>query len=510
MTEKIWNQNLYDLFEQNFPILNRPFIEKPDGGILTYGYMKKMTGIFSNALDSLGVTIGDMVIVQTNKSPEVVFLYLACLKTGAIFVPLNTAYTQSELEYFISDSDPKVVICDPKSPIINYQLTEHHPDAHLYTMDINGNGSFTKYAESYPETFVTVPGDGTDIACILYTSGTTGQPKGAMLTHSNLGSNAITLRDAWGFTSDDTLLHVLPIFHAHGLFVAINTVLVNGTGMIFLPKFEVDEVCRLIPKTSVMMGVPTFYTRLLANEKFTRNLSQNMRLFVSGSAPLLAETHREFSQRTGHEILERYGMTETAMNTSNPLKGIRIPGSVGPALPGIEVRVVNQEEKILGVNETGDIHVRGPNVFNGYWKKPDKTLEEFCEDNFFRTGDLGYLDDKGYLFIVGRAKDLIISGGYNVYPKEIESCLDEINGIQESAVIGVPHKDFGEAVVAIVTYDKEKNLITEQDVIVLLKKVLASYKVPKAVFFVPDIPRNVMGKVEKTKLRKTYNQTFEE
>ncbi len=508
MAEDIWDENLYKIFEKGFPTNDKTFIETPEEKIISYGELKKTSAMFANALTDLGVVQGDRVLVQANKSPEVVFLYLACLRAGAIFVPLNTAYTKSELEYFIKDSEPKVVVCDQLSPLMDFSSEIDFPDLKILTLDSSGNGSLMMLVEGQLVTFNTVNSGGAAIACILYTSGTTGRPKGAMLSHSNLGTNAYTLKESWGFMPDDVLLHTLPVFHAHGLFVAVNTVLANGTGMIFLPKFDVKEVIRLMPKSTLMMGVPTFYTRLLADPQFTTHIAKHMRLFISGSAPLLADTHAEFYKLTGHKILERYGMTETAMNTSNPLDGERVPGSVGPALPGIEIRVVDNDDKLLGLNETGDIQVRGPNVFNGYWKKPDKTSEEFCEDYFFRTGDIGYLDDKEYLFIVGRAKDLIISGGYNVYPKEIESCIDELEGIVESAVIGVPHNAYGEAVVALITCDDSKTKVLDEYIIRSLKKTLASYKIPKAVFTVQEIPRNVMGKVEKSNLRELYKDIF--
>lgn len=505
MSSEVWQQNMYRMFADGFPSPSALFIEGTGGRKITYGEVESGSARLANALVGFGVVEGDRVMVQTHKSPEVVLLYLACLRINATFVPLNTAYTEAELRYFLTDAEPRLIVCDPASPIASIDMAVDYPGARLETLDAAGQGSLTEAATGLPESFVTAGGDGSAIACILYTSGTTGRPKGAMLSHSNLGSNAATLREAWGFTADDVLLHVLPVFHAHGLFVAINTVLANGTSMIFLPRFDVGDVLASLPRASIMMGVPTFYTRLLGAAEFTRETCAHLRLFISGSAPLLAEVHEEFSARSGHAILERYGMTETAMNTSNPLDGARVPGSVGPPLPGIEARIVDEDDKALATGEVGAIQVRGPNVFTGYWRKPDKTAEDFCADGFFKTGDVGYIDEHGYVFIVGRAKDLVISGGYNVYPKEVEACIDELDGIGESAVIGVPHADFGEAVVAVVTRAGDGNAAPEQaDVIAALKTQLAGYKVPKAVVFVDEIPRNVMGKVEKGKLREAY------
>tara|TARA_Y100001970_G_scaffold45236_1_gene56770 strand:- start:74096 stop:75631 length:1536 start_codon:yes stop_codon:yes gene_type:complete len=507
MESNIWKKNLYQLFSENFPEKDHIFIQSTGGQSINYRELEKFTAQFSNALVNKGVKQGDRVLVQTKKSPEVVILYLACLRVGAIFVPLNTGYTESELTYFLDDAKPRLVVCDPNSNISNLDFQSEFSSISLETLGAHRSGTFIKLAERQSEEYITFESDGNDIACILYTSGTTGKPKGAMLSHANLGSNACTLKKEWGFNPEDILLHALPVFHAHGLFVAINTVLVNGTGMVFLPTFDVHEVIREMPRVTVMMGVPTFYTRLLEEDLFTDDSTKNIRLFISGSAPLLAETHNEFYDRVGHSILERYGMTETAMNTSNPLNGDRIPGSVGLALPGIDVRIVT-DGKELDIGGTGNIEVRGPNVFSGYWRNPEKTAQEFCDDGYFRTGDIGYKDKNGYIFIVGRAKDLIISGGYNVYPKEVEVCLDEFNGIRESAVIGVPHKDFGEGVVAVVTSDNGKETFNSKKIISKLKEELAAYKVPKAIYLVDEIPRNVMGKVEKNKLRDIYKDIF--
>jgi malonyl-CoA/methylmalonyl-CoA synthetase len=415
------------------------------------------------------------VVAQVEKSPEAVALYVACLRIGAVFVPLNTAYTTAEVEYFLGDADPKVAVGVAKGGIPLGELTSG--DLELATRP-----AVTQ----------------SDLAALLYTSGTTGRSKGAMLTRVNLATNAVTLADAWRFTEHDVLLHALPIFHVHGLFVAINTVLASGSSMLFLPKFDAEEIVRLLPAATVMMGVPTFYTRLLQHPAFTRERCANVRLFVSGSAPLLAQTHREFRARTGHAILERYGMSETLMNTSNPYDGDRVPGSVGPALPGVEVRIADP---------VGMIEVRGPNVFKGYWRMPEKTAAEFHEDGFFITGDVGRLDERGYLFIVGRAKDLIISGGFNVYPVEVEIELDALAGVAESAVIGVPHPDFGEGVTAVVV-PRPGAALDENALRAALEQRLAKYKLPKRIVFVAQMPRNAMGKVQKAALRDTYNGLY--
>jgi malonyl-CoA/methylmalonyl-CoA synthetase len=414
-------------------------------------------------------------VAQVEKSPEAVALYLACLRIGAVFVPLNSAYTTAEVEYFLGDADPKVAVGVAKGgvPLAELVCGEFPPAARLAVTQA-------------------------DLAALLYTSGTTGRSKGAMLTRANLATNALTLAQAWRFTERDVLLHALPIFHVHGLFVAINTVLASGSSMLFLPKFDADEVVRLLPQATVMMGVPTFYTRLLQHAGFTRERSANVRLFVSGSAPLLAEAHREFRARTGHAILERYGMSETLMNTSNPYDGERVAGSVGPALPGVEVRIADP---------AGMIEVRGPNVFKGYWRMPEKTAAEFRKDGFFITGDVGRLDERGYLYIVGRARDLIISGGYNVYPVEVETELDALAGVAESAVIGVPHPDFGEGVTAVVV-PRPGATLDENALRAALEQRLAKYKLPKRIVFVAEMPRNAMGKVQKAALRQTYGGLY--
>ena len=484
------------------------FIETADGQILTYGEMLDQSGRIASALDALGVRPGDRVAVQVEKSPEALMLYLACLRVGAVYLPLNTAYTLTELDYFIGDAEPRVVVCRQKSLEGVTSVAASH-GAHVETLDENGGGSLMDLARDEEPAFLDAGRGPDDLAAILYTSGTTGRSKGAMLTHDNLLSNASTLREYWRFSASDRLIHALPIFHTHGLFVASNVVLLSGASMFFLPKFDAGEVLHLMPSSTVMMGVPTFYVRLTQHAGLTRDAVSNMRLFVSGSAPLLAETHRTFQQMTGQAILERYGMTETNMNTSNPYDGERIAGTVGHPLPGVSLRVTDPETgRPVAGGETGMIEVKGPNVFKGYWRMPEKTQAEFRADGFFITGDLGKIDGKGYVHIVGRGKDLVISGGYNIYPKEVESEIDQIPGVVESAVIGIPHPDFGEGVTAVVVRNSAAPL-DEQAVLDGLKDRLARYKQPKRVIFVDDLPRNTMGKVQKNVLRDAYQALYQ-
>jgi malonyl-CoA/methylmalonyl-CoA synthetase len=476
---------------------------------MTYGDLEALSGRLAHALRALGVQPGDRVAVQTEKSPEAVALYFACVRAGAVYLPLNTAYTLAELEYFIGDAEPRLVVCRPQGrEDLARTARARVPDVQVETLDEAGQGSLMTRAGDLPATaFSDHPAGPDELAAILYTSGTTGRSKGAMLTQRNLASNAATLRDSWRFTAEDVLLHALPIYHTHGLFVALNTTLLAGSSMLFLSRFDADEVVRLLPRATTMMGVPTFYTRLLEHPGFTRELARHMRLFVSGSAPLLASTHQEFQERTGHAILERYGMTETCMNTSNPYDGPRLAGTVGLPLPGVEIRVADTEGRELPRGEVGMIEIRGPNVFQGYWRMPDKTAEEIRPDGFFISGDLGQYGDDGYLRIVGRGKDLIITGGFNVYPKEIEIELDSLQGVRESAVIGVPHPDFGEGVTAVVVPEPGAKL-GEADVQRALADRLARFKLPKRVFFVDTLPRNTMGKVQKKLLREQYATTY--
>lgn len=504
------SENLYDLLASRFPSdRGRPFIETEGGTTYGYAELEAVSGRYARLLADLGVTKGDRVAVQVEKSPEAVFLYLACLRAGAAYLPLNTAYTRAEVEYFLSDAEPRVAVCRPGQEDAFREAGRAAGLAHVLTLGQAGEGTLPERAAALDPAFPTVAAAADDLAAILYTSGTTGRSKGAMMSHRNLASNALTLHACWGFRPDDVLLHALPIFHTHGLFVATHCVLLNGTSMLFLPKFEPESAFRLLPRATVMMGVPTFYTRLLADPRLTREATAHMRLFVSGSAPLLAETHREFRARTGQAILERYGMTETGMLTSNPLDGERVPGTVGFALPGVELRVADPETgRALGTEEVGVIEVRGPNVFSGYWRMPEKTRAEFRPDGYFVTGDVGKVDGRGYVHIVGRAKDLVICGGYNVYPKEVEGVVDALDGIAESAVVGVPHPDFGEAVVAVARRSAGARAPSEEQVIAACKERLANYKVPKRVFFVDDLPRNAMGKVQKNLLRDQHKDLF--
>jgi malonyl-CoA/methylmalonyl-CoA synthetase len=478
----------------------RPCLERPDGQVYTYAGLPGVTGRTANALAALGVKAGDRVAVQVEKSPMALMLYLATIRMGAVYLPLNTAYTPAETAYFLEDAEPSLFVCDPAAEAALAPVAAR-AGARLVTLDATGQGSLLDALADVSDAFETVARAPGDLAAICYTSGTTGRSKGAMLTHDNLLSNATTLAELWRFTPDDVLIHALPIYHVHGLFVATNTILAAGASMIFRPKFDPDEVVGLMGRATALMGVPTFYTRLLKQPGLTREASAGMRLFISGSAPLLAETHREWSARTGHAILERYGMTETGMNTSNPYDGDRIAGTVGHPLPGVALRVTDAETaRPLPAGETGMIEVRGPNVFKGYWRMPDKTAAEFRADGFFITGDLGIVDERGYVSIVGRGKDLIITGGLNVYPKEVEAEIDALDGVVESAVIGLPHAYFGEGVTAVVATGGKAGL-DEAQVLAALEGRLARFKQPKRVVFVDELPRNAMGKVQKALLR---------
>jgi malonyl-CoA/methylmalonyl-CoA synthetase len=483
------------------------FLERPDGGRVTYGALDALTARFANALVQLGVNPGDRVAVQVEKSPENLVLYLATVRAGAVFLPLNTAYTLAELEYFIGDAEPALVVCDPAVEDGVTALAARL-GAKVATLDAAGQGSLADLAARQSEAFETAPRDAGDLAAICYTSGTTGRSKGAMLTHGNLVANASTLVSLWRFTAADVLIHALPIYHVHGLFVATNVVMAAGASMIFRPKFDAAEALSLMGRASVLMGVPTFYTRLLDQPGLTREATAGMRLFISGSAPLLAETHRAFEARTGTAILERYGMTETGMNTSNPYEGARVAGTVGPPLPDVALRITDAETAVpVAKGEIGMIEVKGPNVFAGYWRMPEKTAAEFRPGGWFITGDLGKIDEAGYVHIVGRGKDLIISGGLNVYPKEVEGEIDALPGVVESAVIGLPHPDLGEGVTAVVATGG-KGSLTEGDVLAALAERLAKFKQPKRVLFVDDLPRNAMGKVQKALLRERHGALY--
>ena len=498
---------MFDAVRAAITSTKAPFIETSEGRVWTYGDMLDLSGRIANVLTASGVKPGDRVAVQVEKSVEALMLYLACLRAGAVYLPLNIAYTLAELDYFIGDAEPRLVICAPAAETGISGIAKAHGGT-VETLDEFGGGSLMEKASGANAEFVDVARATDDLAAILYTSGTTGRSKGAMLTHDNLLSNALTLKDYWRFAADDRLIHALPIFHTHGLFVATNTILVAGASMLFLPKFDPDRILALMGRATAMMGVPTFYVRLLQHPGLTREAAAGMRLFISGSAPLLADTHRAFRERTGHAILERYGMTETNMNTSNPYEGDRIAGTVGFPLPGVELRVVDPDTgSELPRGATGMIEVKGPNVFKGYWRMPEKTRAEFRDDGFFVTGDLGQVDDRGYVSIVGRGKDLVISGGYNIYPKEVEVEIDQLPGVVESAIIGVPHPDFGESVTAIVVKEDGAG-IDEQAVIAALDGRLARFKQPKRVIFVDELPRNTMGKVQKKILRDDYADLY--
>jgi malonyl-CoA/methylmalonyl-CoA synthetase len=500
--------NLFSELKAHWQDSNKTAIETESGKVYSFKDIDALSAQIANTLVMSGVKPGDRVAVQVEKSPEALVLYLACLRAGAAYLPLNAAYTEAEIDYFLRDAEPAVFVCRPENGDAAAKLCKVAGAAQCHTLGTAGGGSLLALAASQPGSFADVARAADDLAAILYTSGTTGRSKGAMLTHRNLSSNAHALIETWRFTASDVLLHALPIFHTHGLFVASNVTLMSGASMLFLPKFDPGDVFRLLPRATAMMGVPTFYVRLAADPRLTRKATQHMRVFISGSAPLLPDTHRGFAARTGHAILERYGMTETGMNTSNPYEGERVPGAVGLPLPGVEARIANPDTGvILGAGEIGMIEVRGPNVFKGYWRMPEKTKSEFREDGFFITGDLGKIDAQGYVHIVGREKDLVISGGYNVYPKEVESEIDSIDGVFESAVIGVPHPDFGEGVVAVIVASKGAAL-SEAGILNPLKRRLANYKLPKRVLFVDGIPRNTMGKVQKNVLREQYGNLF--
>jgi malonyl-CoA/methylmalonyl-CoA synthetase len=448
----------------------------------------------------------DRLAAQIAKSPQALAVYAACAQTGVIFLPLNTAYTPAEVSYFLENSGAKLFLCDGKDAKALAPVSQK-TGARQDTLNADGTGSFPDLAAAHPDAFETVARDKDDLAAFLYTSGTTGRSKGAMLTQDNLLSNAQVLTGYWQFTDADVLLHALPIFHTHGLFVATNVCLAAGAQMVFYPGFDAEKIIKDMPRATTMMGVPTFYTRLLDRDDFTAEVAGNMRLFISGSAPLLAETHRAFEARTGHRILERYGMTETNMNTSNPYDGERRPGTVGFPLPGVELRVCDDTGAELPQGEIGTIEVRGPNVFKGYWRMPEKTAEELRDTGFFITGDLGLVDVDGYVTIVGRGKDLIISGGYNIYPKEIELVLDQAPGVMESAVIGVPHPDFGETPVGVLARRPGETPDTDA-IMTSLGDALARFKHPRKLVVVDALPRNTMGKVQKNVLRDQYKGSF--
>jgi len=500
--------NLYDTLFAIHAGKTQNFIFSPlNDEAVSYTEFLNRTAQCANALQQAGLSKGDRLIAQVGKSVSALTLYAGCVQAGIVYLPLNTAYTAKEVEYFLVDSGAKLLICDPST---ESELTTiaNSNNVSVLTQSADGlSGSFFDSVRAASISFATVDCTGDDLAALLYTSGTTGRSKGAMLTQNNLLSNCQALHKLWEFSENDVLLHALPIFHTHGLFVATNVSLLSGASLIFESSFDKDRVIKLLPYATVLMGVPTFYTRLLSEDKFDHALTQSMRLFISGSAPLLAETHKQFEERTGHRILERYGMTETNMNTSNPYNGERRAGTVGFALPGVEVKITDPETGANLVDgEIGQLEVRGPNVFKGYWKMPEKTAEELRENGFFITGDLAQIDSEGYISIVGRDKDLIISGGYNIYPKEIELVLDDAPGVVESAVVGVPHPDFGESVVAVLVGNEKEIEIPAVEATV--SESLARFKHPRKYVVLDSLPRNTMGKVQKNELRKTYSDSF--
>ena len=494
---------LYDALLRQHRENSNPFLFLENNQQISFADFIHLVGRIAYSIKASGLNKGDRVLVKVAKSPEALAIYAACIQMGTVLVPLNTAYTTAETQYFITDAEPKLIVCDPTALEEISEITAG-TDISVFTLTADASGSLIdtinwSNASNYVEAC-----EQDDIAALLYTSGTTGKPKGAMITQGNLLSNAQSLVKCWQFTEQDRLLHALPIFHVHGLFVACNVALMSSCSMIFLPSFDLDTIINSLPQATTMMGVPTFYTRLLNDQRFSRSLTEQMRLFISGSAPMLEETHFAFEKRTGHRILERYGMTETNMITSNPYFEERKIGTVGSPLNSIEIRIKDRDtDGIVDANQIGSIEVKGPNVFKGYWKLPDKTAEEFTADGFFITGDLGFLDEDGYLTIIGRQKDLIISGGFNVYPKEVETVIDAIEGVEESAVIGVPDDDFGEKVVAIVV--RQQTSVDESTLIQASKKELAAYKCPKQVYFVDELLRNTMGKVQKNILREQFS-----
>ena len=496
------HDNLYAFLYAGFAgRLKQCFLDRPGQEGLTYGAMDELSARCAALLRDLRVEPGDRVVAQIGKSAEAVVLYLGCLRTGAVYVPLNTAYTDAEVEYFLQDAAPRLFVG-------RTQLAAARDIPTVLQLADDGSGELRDALLAREPDLELVQLEPDSVVSMIYTSGTTGRSKGAMLTLNNLASNAASLYELWGWRRDDVLLHALPIFHVHGLFVALHCAMLGGSRVLFHPRFEVDAVRRALRDATVMMGVPTFYTRLLAEPAFSADDCRGMRLFISGSAPLLATSFDEFAERTGHRILERYGMTEAGMITSNPLGGERVAGTVGYPLPGVELRIADDAGQSLPVGEVGVIEIRGPNVFSSYWKQPDKTAAEFREDGFFITGDLGSMDQDGRVTIVGRAKDLIISGGYNIYPKEIEASLDELPGVLESAVIGVPQADLGEAVVAVLVVDPQ-NQPEAEGLVRQLENRLARFKQPRRLFFVPELPRNAMGTVQKQVLRERYRHALD-
>ncbi|MEO0438628.1 MAG: AMP-binding protein [Pseudomonadota bacterium] len=499
-------RNLFSRFREQFERNGaKAALMLPGGQTVSYAELDARSAQFANLLDSLGFQPGERVTAQVPKSAEALYLYLACLRGGYVFHPLNTGYQRAELAFFLGDAQPALVVCAQESYGLFEELCEEHDVQSLLTLNGDGTGSLVERCQKQSKLHEPHGAYAGSPAALLYSSGTTGVPKGIVLSNENLLSNGETLVKIWGFDENDVLLHALPIYHVHGLFVAVSCALLSGASMRWLEAFDLEQVLADLPLCTVMMGVPTYYTRLLSDIRLSRERCSSLRVFISGSAPLLLETFTEFEARTGHRILERYGMSEAGMITSNPLYGQRLPGTVGLPLPEVDVRVVDDSGQPCSGESVGMVQVRGPNVFSGYWKLPDKTMEDFTKDGFFQTGDLGSINEMGYLSIVGRAKDLIISGGLNVYPKEVELVIDELPEVLESAVIGVPHKDFGEAVVAvIVPAGAASENPNETELIETLKGQISGFKVPKRIVATEELPRNAMGKVQKKLLRERY------
>lgn len=506
------SQNLFAVLRAGFPAaLDDVAIETDNGLLYSWRDLERSSAMMANLLQSLNLPDGARIAVQVDKSVEALVLYLASLRAGYVFLPLNPAYQSAEIEYFVGNAEPAVVVCSSRNFGWVSKIAFQAGTQNVFTLNDDRTGSLLDRAAHCSDQHQVSPQSADDLAAILYTSGTTGRSKGAMLSHGNLADNARVLKDYWGWTKDDVLIHALPIFHIHGLFVAIHGALLNGSKMLWLAKFDVQNVIARLPKATVFMGVPTLYSRLLAEPALNSEACRHMRLFISGSAPMLIEVFNEWQQRTGHTILERYGMSETAMLTSNPYRaeqGVeRRGGTVGFALPGVSLRVQGDNGQALAAGQLGGIEVKGPSVFRGYWRMPEKTAEEFTSDGYFKTGDVGQLDPQGYLTIAGRSKDLIISGGFNVYPAEIESVINQLPGVAESALIGVPHADFGEVGIAVVVARPGATLDADQ-IVATLKSRLANFKIPKRCFFAEELPRNTMGKVQKNLLREQYQALF--
>ncbi len=500
------SHNIYELFATKFAdALDSPFLTIPGGASYSYGQVDRRSAAIAAALAEGGARPGDRVVVQVDKSADAVALYLACLRSGFIYVPLNTAYTPEEVGFFLGDAHPAVFVFKPGRAAKLRPVADIAGVPTSFTLNSKGGGSLADAASEITGIGAIMERGPDDVACMVYTSGTTGRSKGAMLTHRGIATNARALHAIWRFRPGDVLLHCLPIFHIHGLFVALHCAMLNASEVFFLPKFDVEQIRNSLPRSTVMMGVPTHYTRLLADPDFGAADCQTVRLFACGSAPLSEPVFHEFIARTGHTICERYGMTEAGIIASNPPEGQRIAGTVGYALPDMDLRVVDEKDEPLEAGEIGEVQVRGPHVFPGYWGLEDKTAEAHTGDGYFRTGDIGSMGPDGRLTLAGRSTDMIISGGYNVYPKEIELLVDQQPGVVESAIIGLPHPDFGEAVAAFVVAD---DAVTEDELEEAVEDSLANFKRPKQYVFLDALPRNSMGKVQKAQLRESYAELF--